>query len=88
MRYFKMFCSEKIYGIPGPPGASERHLPYQSDTMSAVYPAPLSFPARPATCGQFRAWSEAVVPRLSAGSPPVWDRKAKQDGAVIQYKLY
>jgi len=75
-------------GIPGPPGASERHLPYQSGKMSAVYPAPLSFPARPATCGRFLAWSEVAVPRQSADSLPEWDRKVRQDGAVTQYKLY
>ena len=75
-------------GIPGPPGASERHLSYQSGKTSAVYPALLSFPARPATCGQFLAWSEAAVPRRSAGSLPEWGRKVRQDGAIIQYELY
>lgn len=72
--------------IPGPPGASERHLSYQSGKMSAVYPDLLNFPARPAACGRFLAWSEAVVPRRSVGSPPEQDRKVRQDTAIIQYK--
>lgn len=65
--------------IPGPPGASERHLSYQSGMTSAVCPVLLSFLARPAACGRFLAWSEAAVPRRSAGLLPEWDRKVRQE---------
>lgn len=65
--------------IPGPPGASERHLSYQSGTTSAVCPVLLSFLARPVACGRFLAWSEAAVPRRSAGLLPEWDRKVRQE---------
>lgn len=74
--------------IPGPPGASERHLSCQSGKMSAVYPDLLNFPAIPAACGQFLAWSEAVVPGQSVGSPPEQGRKGRQNAAVIQQKLW
>lgn len=74
----KSFVVKGYTEIPGPPGASERHLFCQSGKMSAVYPDLLNFPARPAACGQFLAWSEAVVPGRSGGSPPEQDRKVRK----------